>query len=276
MGSSDPVVTMLKDFRYNTVRLPRTNIRPLQVLKKENNDLTLMGDLSDLLVAAHVPLPTTTTDQAGFINGQRTRDLKIGVGLTILGGIIGAMGGSKLGLETKYSSAKTATFEFDNVEHDGISQINLIKYLSAADIAPGTNAAAQLLESDQLYIISDTIKSKKFTFEGKKEGGVGVQIDVPVIKGIVGGSVGVTTAGSSQSKVTYEGAVPLIFGFQAVRIFFEHGVFTTVKNLKIDEGALRGIDEEGDTSPTVILPEEGDKFETEPLQVESPFVNLKM
>src|SRR3982750_3991228 len=103
MCKSDPVVGMLKSIGYVVVRLPRTNIRPLQVMEKDGSNFIIRGDLSQLLIASGVALPPVSPDtQAGDVEGKRTSDLKIGVGLNILGGIIGAMGGNNLGANASY------------------------------------------------------------------------------------------------------------------------------------------------------------------------------
>lgn len=264
MGSSDPVLNLLKDFRYNVVRLPRTNIKPLQILQKEGNDLIFLGNASNLFTAGATPPPQISPDDpAGFINGQRSRDLKISVGLNILGGIIGAMGGSKLGLTAKYNQASTASFEFADVQVNNINTIELTQYLTGAKINANVGPPAQLLEADKLYIITSTVKSKKFTMEAKKSSGEALDVDVPVIQQAVGGSVGVSKASSSSSKVTYEGPTPLVFGFQAIRLIFDKGVFKTFEQFKADAGALKGLDDDESG---------GDEDGT--LQTDGPFANL--
>jgi len=48
-------------------------------------------------------------------------------------------------------------------------------------------------------------------------------VSVPEIKGVVGGNVKVGAKSERASKLTYEGSLPLVFGFQAVRLFYEKG-----------------------------------------------------
>ena len=56
----------------------------------------------------NIPPPTIIADTpAANINGLRTSSMKIGVGLSFLGTIIGAMGGH-LGVEAQYQQAKSA------------------------------------------------------------------------------------------------------------------------------------------------------------------------
>ncbi|MCP9493857.1 MAG: hypothetical protein MSG64_05295 [Pyrinomonadaceae bacterium MAG19_C2-C3] len=258
MGSADSVLSLLKNFNYNVVRLPRTDIKPLQLFEKQDNDLVFLGDVSDLFMAGNAPLPQISADeQAAFINGKRSGSLKLNVGLSILGGIIGAMGGSKFGVDVGFNKANALAFEFNDVKMNRIKRTELEKYLLAAKIDPSLGPTARLLEADKLYIVTNTIKSKKFTTEAITSSGTSVGVDVPVIQQAVGASVGVKKEGSSTSKVTFEGSMPLVFGFQAIRLVYDKGVFREAKNVGTDVG-MKDIDEDGD--------------DVEMLMTDSPFV----
>lgn len=240
MGNSDPFLTYLKSFGYSVIRLPRTDIRPLQVLVKEGTRLTRLGDLVSILQPGErVALPVVKMDiPAANISGERTRDLSIGVGLSILGNLIGAMGGSKLGLDVGYKNAKTATFEFADVLEDHVDLIDLDQYLSDADISAFSHHVAQLLEADAVYVTTSVIKTKKFVVQAKKSDGVTLDVKVPEIQKSVGGNVKVATTGGTSDKVLYEGAVPLVFGFQAARVYYENGHYSAFKPLPPGETAL--------------------------------------
>lgn len=230
-SGSDPFVNALKSFGYNMVRLPRPDMAPLQLLSRNGDNLDRLGPISGLFVTAPgvVLPPITAATPVAPINGSRTSDLKIGIGLSILGNIIGAMGGSTLGLETAYSAARSATFEFSDVTEDRCNVIDLDKYLGAADINPASVFVSKLLEADKVYVLTSVIKSTKFTFDAKGESGVSLDLKVPVIQGAVGGNVSVSTSSGSTAKIVYEGKIPLAFGFQAIQLFFENGRYTAFK-----------------------------------------------
>jgi len=266
MGSSDPVLSLLKDFSYNVVRLPRTGIKPLQILEKQDNDLVVLGEVSDLFKAGNAALPPVGPDeQATFINGKRTRDLKISVGLSLLGNIVGAMTGTKVKLDLGYKKASALAFEFHDVKLNSINQLQLSKFLTAAKIDETVGPPAKLLEADKLYLITSVVKSKKFTAEALKDGGVSVDVDVPIIKAVVGAEVGVKTAAGSNSKITYEGDTPLVFGFQAVRMEFEKGAFKGFKQVGAGSSAMRAV---GQPARETAEPQ----FEI--LETDGPFANF--
>ena len=243
MGNADPALTFLKDIGYSVVRLPRTDIRPLQVLVQEGSRLTRLGEMQTVLqpgTSIKAPLLAENAAAPG-IAGQRTRDLSFGVGLSILGNIIGAMGGSKLGLDVSYKSAKTVVFEFADVLVDSVELVDIDQYLTDADISPFSTHVAKLLEADAIFVTTSTIKTKKLLVEAKAKNGTTVDVSIPEIQGVVGGNVKVGTAGEFRSKVAYEGAVPVVFGFQAARLFYEEGRYTAFKSLRPGDAGLESV-----------------------------------
>lgn len=264
MGDSDPLLTYLKSFGYSVVRLPRTDLRPLQLLVRADTRLTRLGDLSAVLQpGGRAPLPAISENvAAASISGERTRDLSLGVGLSILGSVIAAMGGSHVGLEAGYKQAKSTAFQFTDVLEDRADLLAIDQYLGDADVNPLSTYAAQLLDADAVYVITATIKTRTFVVDAKDASGASLDVQVPEIQGVVGGSVKVSAAPGGGSKLVYEGPAPLVFGFQAARLFYADGRYTAFKPLQPGDAAL----ETRVTASAVT----GAEF----LQTDSPFARL--
>lgn len=250
MLCNDPLINFLKDDGYNVVRLPRVDIHPLQILCQQGRDFRNLGEITTLLVTGPaVPAPQITENQAvANISGKRTSDLSIGLGLSILSSIISTLGGSKLGLDLTYKRARSISFEFRDVFEDKIEIAQLDQCLADADISPYSRYVADLLEADELYVINTTIKSRKITVEAKKSDNVALTVDIPAIQGALGGNVKVSGQGEKSSIVTYEGNVPLVFGFQAVQLFFDRGHYTTLRPVEAGRAMHKGLSREGRTS----------------------------
>src|SRR4051794_18765124 len=109
MACKDKSITFLKSFGYNVIRLPKADISPLQIFVSKKGTLQPLGELSSVLVSnADTKIPVIKKDvTVSTFNGQKTSNLSVGIALNILGNIIGAMGGSKLGLDAAYKNAKT-------------------------------------------------------------------------------------------------------------------------------------------------------------------------
>lgn len=265
MKCKDNSITFLKSLGYSIVRLPRAGINPLQILIRKGNTLETLGELSTLLTSgSSIALPIIRTDvPAATISGQRSSDISIGVGLSILGSIIGAMGGSKIGLEITYDKARTIAFEYYDVLSDSIEIAALDQYLSDADVNPFSRYVTQLLESDDVYVITSTIKSKKFHVEGRKKDKTGLEVSIPEIKGVVGGNIKVSGQSERSTKVTFEGTIPLIFGFKAVRLIYDNGKYTAFNTL-----------EAGVAAANIMASEVVGANDIDLLVSEGPFINL--
>jgi hypothetical protein len=262
---NDPAITYLKTYGYSVLRLPRRDFQPLQILASQGKDLVPLGDLATVMVGdGTIPLPTVRPNvEAATINGQRSSDLSVGVGLNILGGVIGAMGGGNLGLDASYSNAKSVAFEFSNVLMDDIAIAKLDQFLATADINRASKHVSELLDADDIYVITATIKSAKFTISAKQKSGTNLAVDVPTIQGVVGGKVKVTAGSEATGLISYEGTEPLVFGFQAVRLFYDGGKYSSFKPLEAGAAAGRKL---------LPMPKLPDGVET--LSTPGPFARL--
>jgi hypothetical protein len=148
------------------------------------------------------------------------------------------MGASKLGLDVTYKRARSVVFEFVDVLADEVELAAIDQYLSDADVSPFSTYVAKLLEADAIYVTTATIKTKKLAVEAKTGDSTTLDLKIPEIRGVVGGNVQVSAAGSGTSKIVYEGGAPLVFGFQAARLFYEQGRYTAFKPLPPGQAGL--------------------------------------
>jgi hypothetical protein len=124
---------------------------------------------------------------------------------------------------------------------DSIDIAALDQFLGASDVNPASKHVSKLLDADDIYVISAAIKSSKIAVEAKDQSGTDVAVEIPEVQQVVGGKVTVGSATAGTSKVTYEGAEPLVFGFQAVRLFYDKGHYTAFEPLPAGGGAAREL-----------------------------------
>lgn len=248
MKCKDQSTTFLKSFGYNVIRLPKADIAPLQIYIRTKGDLEPLGNLVTVIkpIDGSTDFPPISKDiAAAFISGKKTSNLSAGLGLDILGNIIGAMGGSKLGLETSYKNARTISFTYENVTEDSIEIARLDQYLSGSDIDPMSKHIGELLDADDVFVLSSVIKSNSIKVEAQSSHNTNIEIDVPVIKEMIGGNIKVGADGEKASTVTFTGNIPLVFGFKAVRLFYEDGNykrFDPVQPGSIAASVAAGVD----------------------------------
>jgi len=240
MGRSDPALTYLKQYGYSVVRLPRADISPLLLVQREGRDLSRLGPADTLFIPGSKPLPKVSVDvKAADIKGSVKTTLSLGVGLALLKNFLSAFGGEGAGLDLAYNKAKTVTFEFTGLLSDTINLTDLDQFLTTASEDLTSRHLQELLEADAVYCVVATLKSNSFSVDAAGEKGVKVKVDVPVIKQAVGANVTVDGSGSTTSKVSYTGRDLLVFGVQAVQLFFAQGQYRAFKPTSAGDVVMR-------------------------------------
>jgi len=244
MGCSDPLLTALKDYGYNIVRLPRTGIEPLQILSRRSSNLDILGDLKTVMQPGPA-LPGVTRDQTtATVAGRqaRTGALEAGIGLGFLSSIIKALGGQTVDLEGKYSGARSVNFSFLDVTQDSVQVAALDQYLAQAGLDPNSRHIGRLFQSDGLYVLTATLKSKRVKVEAVRSSRGELGLELPQIQGLVGGNVKVSQGAEGNSSLIFEGEQPLIFGFQAVQVRAEGGQYHALRVVEPGSVAARAVE----------------------------------
>ena len=170
MGRSDPALTYLKQYGFSVVRLPRADIPPGLLLEREGRELLDLGGLETVFLKGDTDPPTVRRDEpAAQFSGEIRTTLSLGLGLSLLEQFLRAFGGSTVGLEAQFQGARSLTFEFDEVFTDSIEPAALEKFLARADVDPRSVNARRLLDEDKVYVVTRTLKAKRFLLEGQKE-----------------------------------------------------------------------------------------------------------
>jgi hypothetical protein len=232
MWCADPYVQLLRRRGYCLVRLPREDLRPAQVLARMGKELQSIGGLGTTFISGGAPLPPVHADvRVAELQGNTTGRLGAGLGLSILGDIIRALGGGTVGLESAYQRARRLTFTFHEVLRDQLDLVLLDRFLALAELPPGSPSVKRMLDADELYVITATLKTRSLSVEALGAHDSTLEVDASAVRQVVGGQVGVSGAGTALSKVTYEGPVPLVFGFQAVQLLYQEGTFSALQSL---------------------------------------------
>lgn len=255
---SDPSLKALKSIGYNVVQLPRVDLHPTQLLVSSSNKLKRLGEMSTVFAArpGSPALPTVSADRAGpSISITKTAAMQAGVGLNILGGLISALGGSTLGLSLAYEKAALIQMEYRGTKENAAELAAIDTFLHGAGVNPFAQATAQMLEADMVYVVTSTLKANKISVSATDSGKRALSIDVPVLSQAIGGNLKVSKNDSAATSITYEGEIPLVFGFQAVRLIFDDGVYRTMK--LVDGGGVvaEAVGGKGSDAPVKADPE---------------------
>lgn len=244
MARPDPFLNLLKDSGFLPIRIPREDVQPLMLLSQQGKDLTLLGNIGDALRPPAPPRPRIWRDIRTAANIQQTRTSKIdlSVGLSILTNIVAAISGKSCDLSAGFQQAATIVMEFAGVVIDRVDIVKLDRLLSAATIDPNCRAIHERMVKDECGIITAVMRCSRYLVTAQSTSGEKLSLDVPLLQNLAGGNVRVSASSDDDRKVTYEGPVPLAFGIQAVRVFYDNsGRFTAFDPVSPGSAALRGF-----------------------------------
>lgn len=215
---NDRSVNYLKSLNLNTILHPQENLRPLALLGEYDGARGIIGTLDQLIEPPIPALPAVDSGVAANINGQRTSKLPISLGVNIIGNIIGAMGGN-VGVKAGYEAASKVEISFSDVTRYRANLIQVGDFLQGAEVKwDHLILQKYLFGKGKLYVLTEVVTSKKFGVTAYKKDNSSLQVDVPVIKELVGGSVSVGSEAEGTNTVAYEGAKELAFGFAAIEL----------------------------------------------------------
>jgi hypothetical protein len=217
-GKDEKATNHLRRLGYNTVRHPREGLGPLALVGKQNRKTAWLGQLERILADPSPPPPVEKDLQAGSVNGEESSKLDFSVGASVLGGLIGAMGGT-LGVDAGYTNAKKISFVFQGVLSDRVEPMAVSNYLEGAPLRNESPLLREyVLGNGELFLVTETIKSNRFTVRFEREEGAEAKVDVPVIEKALGATVSVSVSAANSSTITFEGDKLLCFGFICFRL----------------------------------------------------------
>lgn len=245
MARPDPFLNLLKSIGFLPLRLPRSDVQPLQLLNVDGKDLSLLGPLTQAMRGTNAAIPPVEDDihTAAQVQGTSSSTVKLSIGLNILGNIISALTGQNLDISAAYQHAATLKFEFDDVVISNVSIIALDKYLNSSDIDSSAKQIQDLMIAGDAAVTTAVARTKKYVVSAQDSSGSDISVNVPVIQSLAGGKLSVNTTSGNDKKLAYEGTVPVVFGIQAIRLgFSDAGHITAFTNIVPGAGALRGLD----------------------------------
>jgi hypothetical protein len=258
----DPVTKEMNRRGYNLVKLARVGIEPLDVLGRDGESVEKLGSIAEVWTSP-VPVPAVGAPMpAAGIDGERSSDLDIGIGLKLLANALAGLGGgiSLPSLNVAFKRAKKVQFKFVNVESTSITPFALGKFLAQGTLDLANPFANQYFGNDetQEYIIFDVLKSDSIAVSAKTDAGTMVEADVAALSGALGANVKASAGSSGATEITFQGNAKATFAFKAFEVVFEDGKWTP-RGLAAGEGIDFGVEAQSAADPAqrgvVIAPD---------------------
>jgi hypothetical protein len=244
----DPVVAFLQSkFDADIVKIPEERIQPLSVMAGVLNQAVYLGTLRDCLaqpVAALLsPAPSVST--VAPLSGQRTRDVDVGLGLNILGGILEGFGLPSAAIQAQFQKASKIAFTFDDVKRRYFDPTWIGENLAHAQLAknpltsiffgaPDPDAYPQGLLSDTpdsypFLVVDSVIVSDAFSVSVDQAANTEFQLDIPMIEQVVAkANASLQVSGTNTNTVSFKGSTALTFAFTCLQFALDNtgGILT--------------------------------------------------
>lgn len=227
---TDPRVTYLNHLGFNVVRLPRQGIVPLGVIGRDGKSRSWLGTIDTIWQSpTPVPVPGEPKTVAG-VQGSKTNDLELGLGLDILKNALNGMFGMTApSVDFAYKHAKSVQFVFRDVRSVAVDPFVLGNYLATGTLAAASNPFVKRFFEDrsnvEALVVTEVLEAKSIGVVAKASSGQELALDVPEIQATLGAKVSVKANNSTNSDLTYEGPEYLAFGFKPFGIRREQGAW---------------------------------------------------
>lgn len=203
---ANAITRVLKDHGWTAIPFPNSSFRLFTLVFERRGS---RGHSNDFEYLAPGLIPRILPDdisQIPDLSGARTEGLDVSLGLSILSGLISALGGGTLGLKAGFKNADKVTIAYSGLSGQSISPVALQQGLNQA-LLPAGGLLRDWLD-DNLYVATSVLYARKISIEATRSNGTEAGLDVPVISGAASGSVKVTTQNETQSKLLFEGTQP--------------------------------------------------------------------
>jgi hypothetical protein len=222
---SNLIKNLLTEYGYEMVALPKADIAPLLLLRKEGDYLSSMHSNVELLFEediAALPAPTTTTTVAN-ISGKNTLRLDGNMGLKALSGLFDALKLKDSDIKTHFAASKNLEleFSFENVQEDKVDYVVLDNFFSGAiPLEKEFKSSMELLKRSELYVVTTVLKSNHFSIKIGNSNSQDAELKLALEK------MGALDTKFKREKdnvfsITTEGEESLVFAFKAVQILYD-------------------------------------------------------
>lgn len=218
----DPSVDTLNQLGYNVVRLPRENIRPLDVLAKSGASLETLGQLADFVVDTGLAPPAIKEDQiAADISGLCTSAFEFNTGIKLLEKLLSYFGVGGLSLDVAFSGAASLTIEYSDVRFDSITPAKIGMYLTKATPDLGSLLIDSIDEEGEAYIITDILKSDSFKVIAHDKKGAKLDLNITALKALLDAHPQISVSKESNMSISFKGDKRLCFAMKAIEFWVE-------------------------------------------------------
>lgn len=214
----------LKKAGYDLIDSPIRNHKLTQLWKKKDFDrIEMYYDSITHALVSEVEL-SVITNNALKVTSSSKNEFNFNIGITILNDILQSIGLSNLDLSAEIKSGKNVIISYDNSISKEIEIGSLDSYLSDFDFKHPNNQLLQLLNSNDVIIITGILYAKNLNVEINTDFSISAELKAKLIE-IADGKIDFSSSNEKKIKMTAETGEYYPIAVKANRLDFDHGKF---------------------------------------------------
>ncbi|MHA4810834.1 hypothetical protein ACX0G9_22190 [Flavitalea flava] len=232
---------------YCLVSMPSDQIKPLSILSMEKTGIANMtgATIEDFFIDSEVALPAISPDYnlSTEVNRSVSVELSVDGHLSLLQTLLSFL---KLSASFKLEKNRSVTVQLMEAKKNTVNEFKLDAFINSALTSKIAPSFLELLHNDQLFVVTDILKCKKYSFayNNNTKTDSGITADAP-LQGDV--TAGIHTGSSGHDSVIYEGDQFITIGVIAYRIFYKKDKATGEDSYRIRrEESLRTVKDDED------------------------------
>lgn len=248
----------LRDANFIMVINPRSDISPLDLLSKSGDDgIEPLNSAAYELFLTQSQAPPAIRERAmsDKTDTEEVLDLNIESHVKLLDKLSSLLH-SNISADFSFQKQKRLIIKLNKPINSYVSEIALDSFLQGTQLNTAAAGTIEKMKEGELYIITETIKSKSFSIEEERDEQVGMNTNVGV-HDIADVSANVSSNKGRKELVKHNSDTQLTFAIKAKQIFFDKpGLFSNKKGIfKLREVEnillVKGADESFPSKPLI-------------------------
>jgi hypothetical protein len=213
----------LRQMGYTMLSMPSTEITPgLLLVKTSAGEVSnLNAGIEDLFEPVNRAAPAISDDISlpTAISGTETLDLNIGSNLSILKALTKIFS-SNASAQFSFEKKKNIKFKLNNPKKNHVNIIKLDAFIQDAKVNNDAKSILQRLKNDDLYVITEVVKTKSFSVEDEADSKTSASAELP-LKNIAEAKVDVAVVKDKARMIDYSGDEYQAIAIKAYQILYD-------------------------------------------------------
>lgn len=205
---------------YCLLSMPSDQVQPLGLLSFQGKGIANSTGVAvgDIFIKSEIALPLISQDYNLSTTMSKSVAIEIAVDthLSLLEGLLNFM---KISASFKLKKSRSVRLNMFDAKKNMVNEFKLDAYINSAQINRISPAFTDMLLNNELYVITDILKCRKYSIEytNNTKTDTALKAAVPAM---AEGGLSVQTGRADSDRAIYEGGDFITIGIKAYRIFY--------------------------------------------------------